>query len=58
MTEEQKLEDITACVSADEIDAEKTPSGGWTKASLKKWGVSWPPVKGWRQKLIENFERS
>ncbi len=58
MEETQKLEDITARVSAEEIDAEKTPSGGWTKASLEKWGVSWPPVKGWRQKLIENYEQS
>lgn len=35
-----------------EIDAAKTPAGGWTKAQLAEWGVPWPPPKGWRVKLI------
>ncbi len=35
-----------------EIDAAMTPEGGWTKAQLAQWGVSWPPPKGWRQALL------
>ena len=34
------------------IDAARTEAGGWTRARLGGWGVSWPPPKGWRQKLI------
>lgn len=35
----------------EEIEAAKTPKGGWTKAQLAAWGVSWPPEKGWRQRV-------
>jgi hypothetical protein len=38
-------------VSLAEQDALKTKNGGWTKEQLAKWGVRWPPVKGWRQRL-------
>jgi hypothetical protein len=40
-----------------EIEAAKTPSGGWTKADLAKWGVPWPPPKGWK-KFLENKRQS
>ena len=36
-----------------EIEAAKSPRGGFTRATLAKWGVPWPPVKGWRKALIE-----
>ncbi len=35
-----------------EINAARTPRGGWTRAQLAKWGVSWPPPKGWRRELL------
>lgn len=35
------------------IDAARSPSGGWSKAQLAAWGVTWPPPKGWRRRLIE-----
>jgi hypothetical protein len=35
-----------------EIEAAKTPRGGWTRAQLAAWGIPWPPPKGWRQALI------
>lgn len=38
--------------TASQIDAARTPKGGWTKATLAGWGVSWPPPKGWRERLI------
>lgn len=40
-------------VSLNEIYAARTPAGGWTKETLAKWGVPWPPKKGWKGRLIE-----
>lgn len=42
--------------SPEEIEQAKTPGGGWTRAQLAEWGVSWPPPKGWRRAL-ENRRR-
>ncbi len=49
----------------EEIEAARTPKGGWTKAQLAAWGVPWPPQKGWRERLAageafptEQFEPS
>ncbi|UFS65174.1 hypothetical protein LO749_00975 [Paracoccus denitrificans] len=39
-------------VPEQEIEAAKTPNGGWTRETLAAWGVSWPPPKGWKAKLI------
>lgn len=39
--------------TAAEIEAAKTPKGGWTKDQLAAWGISWPPPEGWKAKLIE-----
>jgi hypothetical protein len=37
-----------------EIEAAKTPNGGWTRATLNSWGVGWPPKKGWKRELERN----
>lgn len=34
-----------------EIEAARTPDGGWTRNQLAAWGVPWPPPKGWRARL-------
>lgn len=34
-----------------EIEAGKSPKGGFTRKQLAKWGVPWPPPKGWRRYL-------
>ena len=34
-----------------EIEAGRSPRGGWTRAQLAEWGVPWPPPKGWRRRL-------
>jgi hypothetical protein len=52
-TFEQRLKSITAHVSREEVEAKKTPRGGWTKKQLAEWGVPWPPPKGWRMRLEE-----
>jgi hypothetical protein len=38
--------------TAGEIEAARTPAGGWTRATLASWGISWPPARGWRERLI------
>lgn len=38
-------------ISKEEIEAARTENGGWTRAQLAKWGVPWPPPKGWKKKL-------
>lgn len=35
-----------------EIDAARSPAGGWTRKTLAGWGVPWPPPKGWRRALL------
>jgi hypothetical protein len=39
-------------MTLEEIEAKRTPNGGWTKETLKGWGVPWPPTKGWKQRLL------
>lgn len=39
-------------LSAEEIEAGKSPKGGFTKAQLAKWGVGWPPPQGWKEALM------
>lgn len=39
-------------MTEDEINAKRTPAGGWTRAQLKEWGVEWPPKRGWKAKLM------
>jgi hypothetical protein len=40
--------------TAEEIDAARTPAGGWSATVLAGWGIPWPPPRGWRQRLIAN----
>ncbi len=40
-------------IPAAEIEAARTSRGGWTRESLARWGVPWPPPKGWKKALIE-----
>jgi hypothetical protein len=34
-----------------EIEAGKSARGGFTRATLARWGVPWPPPKGWRKRI-------
>lgn len=42
--------------SPEEIEAARTPAGGWKRGQLAEWGVPWPPLKGWKGELIERWE--
>lgn len=36
----------------EEIEAHRTARGGFTKEGLSSMGVSWPPFRGWRKRLL------
>jgi DNA helicase-2/ATP-dependent DNA helicase PcrA len=38
--------------TAEEIEAGRSPTGGFKRAQLATWGVPWPPPKGWRARLL------
>ena len=39
-------------LTEQEIESGKTRKGGYSRKQLKAWGVSWPPVKGWKRALL------
>lgn len=39
-------------ITDEEIVAQMTEKGGYTKSTLAKWGVPWPPPHGWKARLI------
>jgi hypothetical protein len=41
--------------SPDEVEAARTPAGGWRRDQLAAWGVPWPPPKGWKQRLADQW---
>ena len=56
LTKTSPLAGITAAISDETIRAAMSPKGGWKRATLEKWGVPWPPPKGWRDKLVSNCD--
>ncbi|OEJ21553.1 hypothetical protein AS594_39135 [Streptomyces agglomeratus] len=45
-----------ALPSPEEIEAARTPAGGWPRQQLATWGIPWPPPKGWKQQLIARWK--
>jgi hypothetical protein len=43
--------------SPKEVEAAKSPAGGWSKKQLAAWGVEWPPQSGWRRELERQWNR-
>lgn len=43
-------------VTKADIEAGKSAAGGWTRATLAKWGVPWPPPKGWKKRLVRESQ--
>jgi hypothetical protein len=41
-------------ITEEEIEAGRTPNGGWTRHQLEEWGVGWPPRKGWKERLLRD----
>ena len=43
-------------LTKQDIEAGKTPAGGFNKRQLAEWGISWPPKKGWKKRLMNGGE--
>ena len=39
-------------LTEEDIEAGRSPAGGFTEKQLAAWGVPWPPPKGWRHRLV------
>ncbi|MER7766786.1 TnsA endonuclease N-terminal domain-containing protein [Kitasatospora sp. NPDC096140] len=46
-------QDAVLCPTPEEIEAARTPAGGWRRDQLAAWGVPWPPPRGWKQRLTD-----
>lgn len=40
-------------ITNDEIERSRSKKGGWTRKTLSKWGVPFPPPKGWRKAITK-----
>lgn len=49
------MSEVARIPSPQEIESYKTPNGGWTRHDLEMWGVSWPPVDGWKEELEKAY---
>lgn len=46
------MSDAPLKLTVAEMEAARSPQGGWTRKQLATWGVKWPPPRGWRQALL------
>lgn len=42
---------VLARLTLAQIEAAKSPKGGWSRATLHGWGIAWPPANGWKDLL-------
>lgn len=47
---------MTQLPSPEEVEAARSPKGGYSKTQLAAWGVQWPPPKGWKDELTERWK--
>lgn len=45
-------------ISREELEAGRSPAGGFTRAQLAEWGVPWPPPSGWLRALLREEDNS
>lgn len=43
---------MTIRITAELVAMGRSARGGWTKAQLELLGVTWPPDKGWKERVI------
>ena len=43
--------------TVQEIEEGRSARGGYTRATVEKWGVPWPLKKGWRKRLLAEAAR-
>lgn len=46
-------EDEAADRMEQAIQDGRSKKGGWNRTQFAKWGLPWPPQKGWKQELIK-----
>jgi hypothetical protein len=39
-------------LTPEEVEAGRSPAGGFTRKQLAAWGVPWPPPSGWLRALL------
>ncbi|WP_432104458.1 hypothetical protein [Streptomyces sp. bgisy091] len=47
--------DMSELPSPEEVEAARTPAGGWKRDQLAAWGIPWPPPKGWKDELATQW---
>jgi len=45
-------------LTPEEVEAGRSPAGGFTGKQLAGWGVPWPPPAGWLQALLRSEDGS
>jgi hypothetical protein len=45
-------------LTPEEVEAGRSPAGGFTRAQLAAWEVPWPPPAGWLQALLRGEDGS
>jgi hypothetical protein len=45
-------------LTPEEVEAGRSPAGGFTKKQLAAWNVPWPPPAGWLQALLRSEDGS
>ena len=45
-------------LTLEEVEAGRSPAGGFTRKHLAAWGVPWPPPAGWLQALLRDEDGS
>ena len=43
---------MTSAEANDIVESWSTKNRGWDRATLKAFGVSWPPPHGWKRDLV------
>jgi hypothetical protein len=62
-TPEQEAE-LTAVLAGlprltpEQVEAGRSPAGGFTRAQLAEWNVPWPPPTGWLRALLRDEDGS
>ncbi|MEU0698123.1 hypothetical protein ABZ349_29660 [Streptomyces niveus] len=47
---------MTHLPSPEEVEAARTPNGGYGRTQLAAWGIDWPPPKGWSKEPKKRWQ--
>lgn len=46
------IKPVEGAITEKQLEAMRSPAGGFTKETLRNLGIPWPPPKGWRSALL------